>query len=531
MERYKHWAQDAADEVVKVFPNEKLYTCAAGTSPSGTVHIGNFRDLITADLIHKSLLANGKKSRLIMSWDDYDRFRKVPAGLPDSYEEHIGKPLSAVPDPKGEYASFAERNEKEFEKALVEVGITPEYISQTKMYQSGIYDGQIIFALKKRKEIAKILSRFMTQGMTDEAIENYYPIAIYSSFTGKDNIQVLNFDGDSSVTYRCLDTKKEETIDIRKKRIVKLAWKTDWPMRWLHESVTFEPGGKDHASKNSSYDVGKVLSKEIFNRPAPPFVAYEFIGIKGLQGKMSGSAGNLVSLKEILSIYEPTILRWLYTKIKPLATFDFAFGEDIIRQISEFDKEVSRFKKGKFSGQEKESKESILELSKTSEDYEYSDNPIPFRTLKGYAQLADFDSKKLQMILEMEGKEYDPKSIESRLPRVKVWLEEYNPDEMFKLRETPNSEYYNSLEDKDKSHINELKDKINNKELSLKDIETTVYAIPKGGSTNEEEFKPKQRKFFKNLYQLLMDSDTGPRLPTFLWVMDRERILNLLDFN
>ena len=62
---------------------------------------------------------------------------------------------------------------------------------------------------------------------------------------------------------------------------MKLNWKIDWPMRWMIEDVVFEPGGRDHSSETGSYNVSKEIARKIFNREAPHYVAYDFIGIKG----------------------------------------------------------------------------------------------------------------------------------------------------------------------------------------------------------------------------------------------------------
>ena len=43
----------------------------------------------------------------------------------------------------------------------------------------------------------------------------------------------------------------------------------------------FEPGGRDHSSETGSYNVSKEIARKIFNREAPHYVAYDFIGIKG----------------------------------------------------------------------------------------------------------------------------------------------------------------------------------------------------------------------------------------------------------
>ena len=82
-------------------------TCASGISPSGPVHLGNLRELMTPHLVADEVRRNGAPCRHILSWDDYDRLRRVPAGLPDSFTEHIGRPLTGVPDPCGQHENFA----------------------------------------------------------------------------------------------------------------------------------------------------------------------------------------------------------------------------------------------------------------------------------------------------------------------------------------------------------------------------------------------------------------------------------------
>jgi len=80
-------------------------TCASGISPSGPVHLGNLRELMIPHLVADELRKQDVPARHILSWDDYDRLRRVPAGFPESFAEHIGRPLSAVPDPCGRHAS------------------------------------------------------------------------------------------------------------------------------------------------------------------------------------------------------------------------------------------------------------------------------------------------------------------------------------------------------------------------------------------------------------------------------------------
>ncbi|MBQ8807699.1 MAG: lysine--tRNA ligase, partial [Clostridia bacterium] len=61
-----------------------------------------------------------------------------------------------------------------------------------------------------------------------------------------------------------------------------------------------------------------------------------------------------------------------------------------------------------------------------------------------------------------------------------------------------------------------------------------LYAIPKkifGEDMDPKELKGIQGQFFKNVYKLLIDKERGPRLYLFLFAVDKESYLSLLDFS
>lgn len=506
MKNGKPWASAVADQVISSHPDEDLYTVAAGISPSGVVHFGNFRDIMTAHMVRQALEEKGKKARLIFSWDNFDRLRKVPAGVPESFAEHIGKPLSKVPDPYGDLSSYAERFQQPFMEAMAKLGIEIEYRNQTELYESGTYDELMKLAMNERQKIADVLLSFMTEkAMKEKGIdakvyrENFYPISIYSRFTGKDSTKILAYDGDMTVTYYCAETKKEDTVDLRKDHIAKLSWKVDWPMRWGYEKVRFEPGGVDHASPGGSYDVSSRLAKEIFDIDPPIFVGYMFVGIRGLGAKMSGSKGNAVSPLDLLDIYDPSLLLWLYQRKDPDQSFELAFDSEIYRQYDEYDKEH--------------------EINQA----------VSFRQLVGFGQIVQWQEEKLITILKELGLDYDEKLIAQRLPLAKNWLQKYNPDEVVVLNAEPNKEYFANLDEKRKTFITRLHQELIAKpDASIADLEFLAYQIPKDQNLSEAELKKEQREFFKDVYHLLIGKDTGPRLGTFLWAADRAQVLKLL---
>ena len=73
-----HWSEEIAQRIIERKPDKEEYVCAAGISPSGSIHIGNFRDVATSYFVVKALRKMGKKAKLLFSWDEFDRLRKVP---------------------------------------------------------------------------------------------------------------------------------------------------------------------------------------------------------------------------------------------------------------------------------------------------------------------------------------------------------------------------------------------------------------------------------------------------------------------
>ena len=107
-----HWADHAA-KLLASRGNQQ--TIASGITPSGSFHIGHLREILSAEMIHRSCLDLGLESRYIFIVDSMDPLRRVYSFLDQSYERYIGHPLAFVPapnqkgmpDPKlGNYCDF-----------------------------------------------------------------------------------------------------------------------------------------------------------------------------------------------------------------------------------------------------------------------------------------------------------------------------------------------------------------------------------------------------------------------------------------
>lgn len=525
-----HWSEEIAQKIIERNPNKEEYVCAAGISPSGSIHIGNFRDIATSYFVVKALRKMGKKARLLFSWDEFDRLRKVPvnvAAITEGFEQHIGKPYVDAPDPFGCCESYAKHFQNEFEASIKKFGIDMDYRYQASQYRSGKYAEYVIHALKNREKIFDILDSFRTQDSTEEERKNYYPVGIYCSHCGKDTTKITSLSEDCKVAeYEC-ECGHKGSFNFETDFNCKLAWKIDWPMRWMFEGVDFEPGGKDHASPTGSYQTSRIIAKEIYGYEAPLFQGYEFIGIKGTTGKMSGSSGLNLTPDTLLKLYDPEIILWLYSKTEPTKAFNFCFDDEILRQYFEFDRMMNAYVTGKADEHISSIMEGALIEGRTAET-------VSMQLLVSLGSIVDFNVPMLETVFEKIGTPYKYEEFKERLDRAKFWLEQCSPESVNRLRETRNFEVFSALDEQEKAAIKMLFEYLSKGGYTLDDLNTELYAIPKriyGEDMDQKALKGIQGQFFKNVYKLLIDKDQGPRLYLFLFAVEKERYVKLLDFS
>lgn len=541
----KSWIEQTADKVEEFVRQHKgasaQIVCASGISPSGPIHLGNLREIITVHLVTEELRRRGRDAEHIHSWDDFDRLRKVPLGMPEGFEQYLGMPISAVPDPFGEYESYALRYMREFEHGVSSLGIRPRYIRQSIAYPRGDYREHIKTAMEKRFQIFDILAKYQTPGRHEKPIEQrrseYYPFKVYCEVCGRDITEVTSYEQPSAtIFYTCLNCGHESSFSLNEKVAGKLVWKVDWPMRWKYEGVDFEPGGEDHSAPGSSYTVGKQLVRDIYGGVPPYFVGYAFVGLSG-RSKISSSAGTGATLQAALDILEPCIIRWLYIRRNVGQKFDINFGQEVLRLYDEWDSFVARVVSGKANEAEQLTYARCTQTS--GGEVGRSKLSVPFRIL---SSASDITQGNVEQILRIVSDHLDnpppPESlrglIEPRLTCAINWAVNYLPeDERTRIKARHDSETYGLLSDTHKQGIKILLERLD-EDWSLKGLTTLIYGVPKLllglpiDAPPSDEIKPVQRGFFISLYQLLCGSDTGPRLPTLFLSLGQERVRHLL---
>ena len=515
-------------------------TCASGISPSGPVHLGNLRELMVPHLVADEVRKQGAPCRHILSWDDYDRLRRVPKGFPESFAEYIGRPLSGVPDPCDRHASWAEHFKEPLREALARLGIVVTEISQTQMYTSGAYTKQIVTAMRRRADIGAVLARYQTKRATEPDDDDpqtavYYPFRPYCAVCGRDDTTVTGYDdGTNQISYICACGARVGPTPIAQVA-GKLAWKVDWPMRWAYERVTFEPAGVDHSSPGSSFTVGGHLVSEIFGGEMPLHFGYSFVGFTGGSSKISSSAGGAPTPADALEIFEAPLLRWLYARKRPEQAITLAFDDQVGRVYEEWDALTRQVAEGTADAP---ARAGFARASGTAEGpLPVTPRPLPFRTLASVADITAGDEAQILRILRLLTAEDPIRSLDEVRPRLDCaehWVAEYlPPEDRTRIRDEPDEVRLAALTDSERDAVKLLTEGMA-ADWSLGGLTTLLYGIPKLqrglpiSAPPTKELKAAQRAWFILLYQLLIEKNTGPRLPTLLLALGQDRVRTLL---
>lgn len=490
-----HWADVIAERLEGSGP----HTIATGITPSGPVHIGNMREVMTAEAVYRALLDRGVEVRLIYIADNFDRLRRLYPFLPESFKEHIGKPLSEIPCPEGCCASYADHFLNPFLESMERLGIKPEIYRADLLYKEGRYNEAIKTAFSRKDEIARILKEVSGRAVP----EGWSPFDAICSVCGRTNTtRVTGFDLDAeTVDYVC-SCGSQGTVSMAGGG--KLVWRVDWPARWPIFRVTVEPFGKDHATAGGSYDTGKRISEEIYGYPAPFPMVYEWIHLKGV-GAMHSSTGIVVTIQEMLDVVPPEVLRYLIIRNKPEKHIEFDPGLPLLSLVDEYD--------------QRKGDERAIELSNVSKSGPFG---IPFRHMVTAVQIARGDEEQLFVALERSG--YDVVSrreeILARARNVQVWLEKYAPPYVkFQLQEKLPAEV-NNLSAAERQGLGLLAQRIDEKTAA--EIHDLVYAVAK-------EMNLDSKKFFQAVYLAFLGDRQGPKAGWFLASLDRDFVRSRLE--
>ncbi|OJW29673.1 MAG: lysine--tRNA ligase [Rhodospirillales bacterium 69-11] len=281
-----------------------------GYGPSGLPHIGTFGEVARTTWVRNAFTRlTGLPSRLIAFSDDMDGLRKVPDNVPnkDLLAQHLGKPLTRIPDPFGTHDSFGAHNNARLRAFLDGFGFEYEFASSTEYYASGRFDAALVRILECYEEVMAVI--LPTLGPDRRA--TYSPILPIHPKTGI-VMQVPMESRDpvaATVVWRDPETGERFETSI-KGGACKLQWKADWAMRWYALGVDYEMSGKDLI--DSVRLSGRIC--RILGAPPPEGFTYELFLDEHAQ-KISKSKGNGLSVDEWLRYAPPeSLAQFMYNQ-------------------------------------------------------------------------------------------------------------------------------------------------------------------------------------------------------------------------
>jgi len=511
-----HWADVLAEELIK---EDKKHVLATGITPSGPIHIGNMREVLTTDAVYRSLKEKGAEVEFIYIADDFDNLRKVYPFLPKTYEKYVGMPISEIPCPCKKHKSYADHYLSSFLENLKELGINPTIHRASEMYKSGMYEEAIQTALENTKKIKEIIEKISKRQLP----KNWIPFNILCKkckkiTTAKPLLYTYPY-----VEYNC-PCGYEGQVDIRKGGVGKLPWRVDWPARWKILGVTYEPFGKDHGASGGTYETGKEISKKIYNYQPPKYTMYEFILLKG-KGAMHSSKGTALSADEMLKMTPPEVLRFLLMKNQPNKHIQFDPGLGILNLVDEYDfqEQVYFEKEEKIKGMKDLKK--TYELSQPYETPKKIPIQLPYRHLVTVIQIAD-NWRDLKLILERTGQipkkidKKDEEHLKQRADHAKYWLETFAPEMVkFKVKKQIPSI---KLNDNQIKFLKNLKSDLSSSKWDPEEIHNSIYK-----SSEKEKIPIKES--FKTIYQIILGREKGPRAGYFLSNLDKKFVIKRIE--
>jgi lysyl-tRNA synthetase class 1 len=320
----KAWPYEEARKLLKRYPQgpgDRPVLFETGYGPSGLPHLGTFQEVARTLMVRHALEEiTGWPTRLVSFSDDMDGMRKVPPNVPhqDMMHQHLGQPLSRIPDPFGcGHASYADHNNHLLRQFLDRFGFDYEFLASSDCYGSGRFDEALKQVLRQYDAIMDV----MLPTLREERRKTYSPVLPISQVNGVVlQVPVEVVDAEAGIV-RYVEPASGESVE---QSILgggaKLQWKVDWALRWVALGVDYEMAGKDLIdSVIQSSKIARVLGA----RPPEGFNYELFLDENG--ERISKTKGNGLTIEQWLTYAPPESLAF-YIYREPKKAKQLSFG-------------------------------------------------------------------------------------------------------------------------------------------------------------------------------------------------------------
>src|SRR5689334_15744616 len=522
-EQSNAWPFEQAKAIVarlKKSPKDEVLF-ETGYGPSGLPHIGTFGEVARTTMVRHAfrVLTEDKiKTRLLAFSDDMDGLRKVPDNVPNKelLEQHLGRPLTRVPDPFGTHDSFGAHNNARLRAFLDTFGFDYESASSTDYYASGRFDAALLRMLERLDAVMKI----MLPSLREERAASYSPFLPICPRTGMVlYVPVTAHDAKAgTISYEDPETKEPMTLPVTG-GAVKCQWKADWAMRWYALGVDYEMAGKDLI--DSVKLSGKICSA-LGGTPPEGFNYELFLDEKGQ--KISKSKGNGLTIDEWLRYASPESLS-LFMYREPKAAKRLYF--DVIpRNVDEYYQFLDGFER-----QDHRQQLSNPVWHIHSGKPPKADMPISFNML--LTLVSSSNAENAETLWGFIGR-YRPGVTPKTHPKLNELVEyaiHYFRD--FVLPE----KRFREPTDGERAALIDLRDALSQlkTEASAEEIQNVVYEVGRREPFLDQKKKAKDGKpgvsldWFNLLYQVLLGQEKGPRFGSFVALYGLQNTVDMID--
>ncbi|SDE25527.1 lysyl-tRNA synthetase, class I [Paracoccus isoporae] len=504
----KAWPFEEARRVLKRYakkdPEKGYVLFETGYGPSGLPHIGTFGEVARTTMIRRAFeVISDIPTRLICFSDDMDGMRKVPENVPQQelLRENLQKPLTAVPDPFGEYESFGHHNNAMLRRFLDTFGFQYDFMSATAFYKSGEFDATLLRAAERYDDIMKI----MLASLREERQQSYSCFLPIHPETGRVlYVPIKHVDAAKGEITFDDEEGREWTLPVTGGN-VKLQWKPDFGARWAALDVDFEMYGKDHSTNTPIYDgICEVLGGR-----KPEHFTYElFLDDQGQ--KISKSKGNGLSIDEWLTYAASESLSYfMYQKPK---TAKRLWWDVIPKAVDEYHQQLRAYPD---QAPEQQLANPVYHIHRGQ--VPSSDMVVPFAMLLNLASVAGAKDKAgLWGFIRRYAPDASPET-HPQLDEAAGYALRYFEDFVAPTR------VFRAPDEKERAALEDLARRLAEWDGAAdpEELQTMVFAVGK-----DHGFEP-LRAWFQALYQVLLGADQGPRFGGFiaLYGIDETRAL------
>ncbi len=465
-----------------------------GYGPSGLPHIGTFGEVARTTMVrHAFSLLSDLPTRLVCFSDDMDGLRKVPDNIPNKemLTEHLGKPLTAVPDPFGTHESFGAHNNARLQTFLDHFGFEYEFLSSTECYASGRFDATLRTVLERYDAVIEVI--LPTLG--PERRKTYSPFLPVCPRTGRvlPAAIVERAAAAGPVAYVDPDTGERVELPVTGGHC-KLQWKADWAMRWVALGVDYEMAGKDLID---SVRLSSRICRILGGTPPEGFSYELFLDENG--EKISKSRGNGITIDEWLRYASPESLSlFMYQAPRKAKRLYF----DVIpRNVDDYLSFLGKFP-GQAPGERVANPVWHIHAGAPPE----AELPISFNILLNLVSASNAEDKAaLWGFIRRYAPGAAPES-HPVLDQLVGYAIAYFHDFVRPAKS------YRAPDETERRAMQDLAERLERlpPQASAEDIQTIVYEVGKA-----HEFEP-LRDWFRALYEVLLGQSQGPRFGSFV---------------